>query len=798
MSERIFAYDGYDPAQEALREALHTTGNGYFATRGAAPESRADGIHYPATYVAGIYNRLTTRVAGEDIENESVVNLPNWLPLTFRIEDGPWFSADEVEVLAYHQEFDTLRGVLTRRVTFRDADARVTHMTQRRIVHMQHPHLAALETTLLAEGWSGRITVRSAIDGTVENCGVARYRDLAGRHLRVVETGSDDECIWLVAETVQSHWRIAEAARTRVFLGEERLEVTPTTVDEDGYICHEFDLELRTGLPLGIDKIVALYTSRDHAITEPSLDARDAVTTAPDFDELLGSHTLEWEHLVRRFSMEVSDGTDDQLAVNLHVAHLLQVASHNTIGLDVGVPARGLHGEAYRGHIFWDELFIFPFLSYRMPELTRSLLLYRYRRLPQARINARDSGFRGAMFPWQSASNGREENQIIHLNPKSGRWLPDNTEIQRHINIAVAYNVWQYYQITADVEFLSFYGAEMLIEIARFWASIATYNRVLGRYEIKGVMGPDEYHDAYPDSEQPGLDNNAYTNVMVAWVLCRTLDAIEHLAEPQRRMLFERLSISRDELQRWEDMSRMMRVVFHDDGIISQFEGYERLDEFEWDRYREKYGDIQRLDRVLEAEGLSANRFKVSKQADVLMLFYLLSSNELCEIFERLGYPLPPDDIPRIIDYYMERTSHGSTLSGVVHAWVLARSDRRRSWEFFQQALASDISDVQGGTTPEGIHLGAMAGSVDILQRGYTGLEPRGDVLYIDPVLPEGLRGLQMRIRYRGQWMDLDMDHRRLRVTALGGPPGSVRIGIGGEVVEVCPGQTAEVPMKAE
>ena len=214
--------------------------------------------------------------------------------------------------------------------------------------------------------------------------------------------------------------------------------------------------------------------------------------------------------------------------------HLLQTVSEHTIDLDVGVPARGLHGEAYRGHIFWDELFVFPFLNLRFPELTRALLRYRVRRLPEARQAARAAGYRGAMYPWQSGSDGREETQRLHLNPRSGRWLPDNSHRQRHVNAAVAWNVWQYYQATGDLDFLAAYGAEMLLEIARFWASIATYNRALDRYEICGVMGPDEYHDGYPDRDEPGLDNNAYTNVMAAgscagrwrpWSCCPTTAA---------------------------------------------------------------------------------------------------------------------------------------------------------------------------------------------------------------------------------------------------------------------------------
>ena len=156
--------------------------------------------------------------------------------------------------------------------------------------------------------------------------------------------------------------------------------------------------------------------------------------------------------------------------------HLLQTVSYNSEDLDIGVPARGLHGEAYRGHIFWDELFIFPVLNLRLPSITRSLLRYRYRRLLEARRAAKLAGYAGAMFPWQSGSDGREESPELHLNPRSGRWNPDPSHRAHHIGIAVAYNVWQYYQVTGDLAYLIDYGAEMLLEIARFWVSRATYD----------------------------------------------------------------------------------------------------------------------------------------------------------------------------------------------------------------------------------------------------------------------------------------------------------------------------------
>jgi trehalose/maltose hydrolase-like predicted phosphorylase len=362
--------------------------------------------------------------------------------------------------------------------------------------------------------------------------------------------------------------------------------------------------------------------------------------------------------------------------------------------------------------------------------------------------------------------------------------------------MAVAYNVWQYYQVSGDLAFLEAYGAEMLWEIARFWASIASYSHASDRYEICGVMGPDEYHDGYPDRDEPGLDNNAYTNVMAAWVLCRALDTLELLPGHRRTELTERLGLRQEEVDRWEEVSRKLRVCFHDGDIISQFEGYDELEELDWDGLRRRHGNIRRLDRVLEAEGDSTIRYKASKQADVLMLFYLLSAEELRGLLDRLGYPLEPAAIPRNVDYYLERTSHGSTLSGVVNAWVLARSDRPRSWRFFTEALASDLHDVQGGTTAEGIHLGAMAGTVDLAQRCYTGLEAREDVLWLNPSLPEELDGLDFDVRYRGNWgINLHLTPRLLQVRVPASCATPVRIGVNGQVVELSPGSMHEFPL---
>jgi trehalose/maltose hydrolase-like predicted phosphorylase len=794
------ASDGFDPASERLREALCTLGNGYLATRGAAPEAAAGEVHYPGTYVAGCYDRAVSQVAGRQVENEDLVNLPNWLPLTFRPEGGEWLDLSRMGVLGHRQELDLRRGVLTRFLRVEDARGRTTQVTQRRFVSMADPHLAGLETTVVPEGWSGRLEVRSALDGLVTNAGVARYRGLEGRHLEPVAAGrAGEDTVWLQVETRSSGVRVALAARTRVVRDGRPAAAERRTLEEPGHIAEELTVDVRDGEAVTVEKVVALFTSRDRAIAEPADAARGRVARLPDgFDELLERHQLAWDQLWRRCRIDLGGDGDPEVArtLNLHVFHLLQTVSEHTIDLDVGVPARGLHGEAYRGHVFWDELFVFPFLNLRFPELTRALLRYRARRLPEARQAARAAGLAGAMYPWQSGSDGREETQLLHLNPRSGRWLPDRSHRQRHVNVAVAWNIWQYYQATGDLAFLEAYGAEMLLEIARFWASIATYNRAMDRYEIRGVMGPDEYHDGYPDRDEPGLDNNAYTNVMAAWVLCRALDTVGLLPDHRLVELTERLGLAREELERWEEVSRKLRVPFHDGDIISQFDGYGDLEELDWEGLERRHGDIRRLDRILEADGDTVNRYKASKQADVLMLFYLLSAEELRGLLERLGYRLEPAAIRRNIDYYLRRTSHGSTLSGVVNAWVLARSDRQRSWRFFVEALASDLHDVQGGTTAEGIHLGAMAGTVDLVQRCYTGLETREGVLWLNPCLPEELDGLDFDVRYRGHWgINLHLTARRLRVQVAASGAAPVRVAVRGEVVELAPGSMREFPL---
>lgn len=767
MNTWKMVYDKFDPEGEHLREALCTLGNGYLGTRGAVQETVTSWAHYPGTYIAGVFNALPTEVSGKTIMNEDFVNCPNWLPLNYRIEDGPWFNRLKVKLLSWKMELNMRKGKLTRRLRWRDDQGRVTWVENQRIVSMADPHMCALRCTIVPENYSGKITIRSGLDGLVQNKGVERYKQLNSKHLEPAGHGSfSDDGIFLTMQTNQSKVQITEALRTLVFHGHERLNPKMSVIlHGQERIMHQFTLDVTKGQKYVIEKIVSIYTSRDHGVADHCALAQERVSAVSSFDALLKPHEAKWKALWKRFDIDIEGDDFTQQILRFHTYHLLQVASTYNEEIDAGLPARGLHGEAYRGHIFWDELYSYPFYNLRAPDITRALLMYRYRRLSAAKELAKQNGYRGAMYPWQSASTGEETSQVIHLNPMSGRWGPDYSALQRHVSIAIAYNVWTYYYISGDRDFLERYGAEMLFEIALFWSSLCTHNKKTGRYEIKGVMGPDEFHEKYPGSAQGGLNNNAYTNVMAVWVIEKALSIMERVNPEDLAALTSKTGITEKDVERWKDIIKKMVVPVSKDGLIHQFEGYMDLKELDWDDYRARYENIHRIDRILKAEGLSPDDFKVSKQADVLMLFFVLNTVELKRIFTNLGYSFSKKMMLKNYDYYVQRTSHGSTLSRVVHALVAHKIGYGgQMMQFFRDILESDVRDIQGGTTQEGIHVGVMGASINLFFECFVGLELLDDKICLKPNLPQSWTSVRFHLRYKDIWFDVLITDKKITV----------------------------------
>jgi beta-phosphoglucomutase family hydrolase len=743
-------YRDYDPKKERSREALLSVGNGYFGTRGAMEEAEINDINYPGTYMAGVYNKLSSKVAGREVWNEDLVNVTNWLPVTFRIGDGPWLDVNNVEILSIRRTLQFRDGTHMKEMHVRDESGRETLVKSCRIAAMHHPNLAAIEYSVIPLNYAGTIALKSTLSGIHINDGVARYRELNQQHIWPVGEWVFGNFQHLEVITTQSGITIAQTARISLLADGRPADAEITGACSDGIADLIATVKITEGQEVTLEKIV--FIERFPANGQSAYDHTHELNSVQSFKSLHQLSAKAWTEIWDKTDVQVEGDRLGQKLLRLHLYHLMCTTSPNNVDIDFGIPARGLTGEAYRGHIFWDELYILPLYFMHFPDVARSVLMYRYRRLDAAREYAKKHGYRGAMFPWQSGSTGEEETQLFHFNPLSGDWGDDHSSLQRHVSLAIAWNIIQYDHFTGDQVFMNEYGLEMLLEICRFWSSKATLNENSGKYSINKVMGPDEFHEGYPDESEGGLRDNAYTNVMVAWMFKKTREILSKTNPDVTLEVWGKTGMTDHELEHWQEVAKKLKLIISDDGIIAQYDGYFDLEEIDWDHYKKKYGNIYRLDRILKAEGKSPDHFKVAKQADTLMLFYNLDPAEVTSLINEMGYRLPADYLQKNLDYYLQRTSHGSTLSRVVHAYLANLIDRDElGWELYRDALTSDYDDIQGGTTAEGIHCGVMAGTILIALKAYGGLNLSGNIPVVNPRLPKQWKRLAFKTTFKGK-----------------------------------------------
>lgn len=793
--EWYLTYSGFDPGDEKLRETLTTVGNGYLGTRGAYECESSSYYFYPGTYISGIFNKTPSKIKGRDIWNNDFVNCPNWLPVEFKIGSGEFISPLSMEILSYSHRLNMRAGVMERDMVVKDKVGRITRIASRRVASMADGNLCALKFDLTPLNYSSKITFRSSIDGNVENHGVARYSKLNIHHLCRVSGGKAGDGIFLHMETTHSRYQIVMASKSVMLQDGKPLDVRKEIHQDKAKVTEEMQVMAMENNNYTLEKYVYVRTSLDKEPGDLKDMCLDGLKNAKTFQGVFGPHAKSWKALWQKADIRVTGDRFVQRVLRLHIYHLLVTASPHNVNRDAGMPARGLHGEAYRGHIFWDELYILPFFDSNFPDISKALLMYRYNRLDAAREYAKENGYIGAMFPWQTADDGSEETQEVHYNPESKKWDEDLSRRQRHVSIAVFVNTWRYVVWTGDTTFLKDYGMEMMLDIARFWGGIAEYDSITGKYHISGVMGPDEFHERLPGHKEPGVKDNAYTNIMVVWLLERTLKILEELPSKSRTKIIQKIGVTDEEFAKWKDMTTKLKVVLTDDGIISQFDGYMDLDELDWEGYRKRFYSIHRMDRILKAENDSPDHYKVAKQADTLMLWYVLEPEEVARIMNQLGYKV--DDPLKLLkdnyDFYEKRTSHGSTLSKVVHA-VISKYiyPSKVSWEWFMEAMNSDIFDTQGGTTIEGVHTGVMAGTLEVIKQDFAGLNMSSTPMKFDPDLPVHWGEMKFSFIWQKIWFDLAMDQGSVKVTAYHKGDKVVPVEIFGKLYELKPGMMVE------
>lgn len=740
-------YDYLPGRKEYGVETLLTVGNGYLGLRGTLPEMTISDNHYPATYIAGQYNEAVSEVEGKLITNEDFVNSANLQFLTIQFSDGKILELSKAVVQSLTRHLDLKTG-LFHSVLVVDVAGKKLQIDTKRVVNMANKHHYSLEYTILPLNFSEKLTLISKSDGNVYNYNTERYRQLTQHHLNIDAMTAEGPFTKLVTTTKESGIQVTQVS-----------ELVVTTQNDIQYrvtdreITQSVTFYAEEGQPSVFEKNVTV-TSRSLKQVSANQPVEPTPVVPQDFSTNYEESKKAWQDIWQKIDIEIDGDMMTQKLLRLHGYHLLVSGSPMTIDhLDVSITARGLHGEAYRGHIFWDEIFILPFYQLHFPEMTRQLLMYRYNRLGQAKVAALAEGNKGAMFPWQSGLDGSEQSQEIHLNPLNGQWVEDYSRLQRHVSLSIAYNILNYVKNTNDQQFMTEYGHELLLEIAAYWSSKAIWSDDEQGYIIKNVMGPDEFHESYPDSQEGGLNNNAYTNMMVAWLFNNIVTLVQQLSIDEGTHLLTKVDLTKSDITQMAKISKQLIVPITAEGLIAQFDGYFDLEEVDFESYKEKYGNIYRMDRILSAEGKSADNYQVAKQADALMTFYNLPISEVSRILERLGYEMPTDYLQKNYDYYIKRTSHGSTLSRIVHGQLAAQVGYKAdSWELYQQALRSDYEDIQGGTIAEGIHTGVMAGTIMVTLQTYGGLDTRSETLSFKPNLPE--KWQQMRFNFSRRQID--------------------------------------------
>jgi kojibiose phosphorylase len=709
----------FEPERLHARETVFTLGNGYLGTRGSFEEGYPEDV--AATLIHGVYDDVP-------IVYTELANCPDWLPLVVLV-DGDRFRLDQGEILSYERQLDLQRGVLSRQVRWRSPTGKAIDLAFERFVSLADPHVLALRCQITPVDFSGPIEVQASINGYPENQGF--------NHWELLNQGKTDQGVWLQLRTRATRIELGMATRLNV----TGVQATLQVANAPGYPTLNTAFMASNGQTVTLEKIVTVFTSRDQE--SPTHAAKSRLAEIIGYDALLRAHEQAWAEVWHQSDIIIEGDTRSQLAVRYNLFQLLSSASRNDDR--TSIPAKTLSGFGYRGHVFWDtEIFILPFFIYTQPKLARNLLTYRYRTIAGARHKAVYYGYKGAMYAWESADTGDE------VTP---RWaLPNNPyaedvriwcrDREIHISADVAYAIWHYWQATEDDTWMRDCGAEIILDTAVFWMSRVEWNTRQERYELREVIGADEYHEH--------VNNNAFTNRMAQWHLEKAITVYDwlHCTYPDRAAdLDQTLCITPERRSRWQDIVTNLWIP-HDPktGLIEQFEGFFKLADINLQDYEPRTRSMQ---AILGIEG--ANQRQVLKQPDVLMLFYLMRESQ--------EFPYSEPALQQNWDYYAPRTdiTYGSSLGPAIHA-ILA-SDLNQTTEAynrFLQAALVDLEDTRGNAA-DGIH-GASAGGIwQTVVFGFGGIKLTADGPIATPHLPPNWTRLIFKLHWQGTWHTFDI-----------------------------------------
>ncbi|MBW1688361.1 MAG: glycoside hydrolase family 65 protein, partial [Deltaproteobacteria bacterium] len=648
---------------------------------------------------------------------------------------GERLDVTTMDVQEHSRILDMRRGLVARRTLYSTATGKGLDYQSLRFFSLHSRHVAVMQVAVTPLDQSCLFTIVSSVDCSVTNRGLVTEGEK--RHFHIAEFLKKGSVNYICNKTLEKEILIAYAS-----------QMTAAIQRREGgrnVSRRRVEFKVNKGETLFLTKYFALFTSRDvpaRRIKTRTLSALQQ-SVKKGFSRLLAEHCRAWDDRWRRADIRIDGDHDAERALRFNVYHLLAAASDSDPGVSVG--AKGLSGEGYRGHVFWDtEIFVLPFFTFTAPQTARTLLRYRYAGLEAAREKARQNGFRGAMFPWESADTGEDVTPTWHKD-FDGRVIKISTmHWEHHITADIAYGTYQYFQATDDVGFMLDYGLEMLLESARFWASRVTFDARLRRYEIHHVTGPDEFHE--------DVDNNVFTNAMAQWNLQTARSLYLQLRRkhpgPVRRLM-TKIGMRKSEVEGWRLIAdRMWLPVAKDSQVLESFEGY-----FRRKKLPRPAVDGHGLPHF--PKGLSLSRIGMTqfvKQADAVMLLYLLP--------ERFD----PETKRKSFLYYEPRTLHKSSLSPAIHAAVAAELGKEElAYRSFRTALYTDLTDTYGNTK-DGVHAATMGGAWQAAVCGFAGVRAQRGMLTINPHLPPAWKRLSFSIQWRQLPLEVSIDKETVQL----------------------------------
>ena len=736
---------GWSAEKLGVAESLFTLGNGYLGSRGIYEEI-PDGTD-PGTYIAGVYDSAASMVP-------ELVNAPN--PIDFRIiVEGEKLDIGRMDIVENERILDMGKGFILRRTVFSDTKKRRFLYESLRFLSLSDPHIGAMQVYLKALDEPAKIIVQDTVDDSVTNAG--SLLEGRKRHTQLVDVSASGDINYLCVKTFTRKIWIAYASFLAVARGSGQ---------GVGTLNRIFNMSVKKNETVCFTKIFSMRTSKHTGHLRLKKTAIADLTRAKNvrFENLLKRHTRAWREKWKNVDIKIEGDRDIQKALRFNMYHLL--IAGKTGDENVSVSARTLSGNGYRGHIFWDtEIFILPFFIYTDPGIARNLLMYRFHRLNCARAIARENGYKGVLFPWESADTGCDTTPPYAKN-LDGTIIEIHTgEKEHHITSDVAYGALQYFHATGDVEFMRKAGCEILFETARFWASRVTRGPKGKWLEIKNVIGPDEFHE--------GVDNNAYTNVMAKWNLYSAKALYDAFGKKYPRFLRKvsgKIALKSKEAEDWVKIADKIKVPFSKSkGIIEEFDGYLRKRDIVPNKLNRFFMPI--LPKNVSLDDMPGTQ--LVKQADVIMLMYLLPDL------------LSDEEKARNYLYYVKRTLHKSSLSPSIYSIIASEAgDATRGYLYFLFSAYADLKNTHGNT-PEGIHAASLGGTWQAAICGFAGFRLVDGMPSFEPRVPFHWRNMEFCLKWKGRDLKIRLSNKKIEFLAVSPKKGDVTIRAFGSVYKI-------------